>query len=80
LENGPRINVVFTRRSGRIKMSQAVHYTTEGLADFYRQKKRGEKRTGPALNPLKGSSVRLPHCLYYCILGAKINLFVFNRL
>jgi hypothetical protein len=23
----------------------------------------GEKRTGPALNPLKGSSARLPHVL-----------------
>jgi hypothetical protein len=25
------------------------------------EKKRGEERTGPALNPLKGSSARLPH-------------------
>jgi hypothetical protein len=38
---------------------------------------RGEKRTGPALNPLKGSSARLPHCLYYCIPEAKTNSFVF---
>ena len=34
-------------------------------------------RTGPALNPLKGSSARLPHCLYYCIPEAKTNSFVF---
>jgi hypothetical protein len=43
-------------------------------------KKRGEKRTGPALNPLKGSSVRLPHCLYYCISAAKLKLFIFSQL
>ena len=44
------------------------------------ERNRGEKRTGPALNPLKGSSVRLPHCLYYCILGANSNSFVFSFL
>jgi len=41
---------------------------------------RGEKRTGPALNPLKGSSARLPHCRNQCSSQAKTNSFVFNFL
>jgi hypothetical protein len=40
---------------------------------------RGEWRTGPALNPLKGSSVRLPHAQEECNLYAIPNFFVFNR-
>src|SRR6266478_4860777 len=28
------------------------------------EKKKGDKRTGPALNPLKGSSARVPHTLW----------------
>jgi hypothetical protein len=42
------------------------------------KKKKGEKRTGPALNPLKGSSARLPHALEKCNLRAILNPFIFN--
>jgi len=44
------------------------------------ERNRGEKRTGPALNPLKGSSARLPHWLYHCIPQANTNSFVFIAL
>jgi hypothetical protein len=43
-----------------------------------RQKKWGESRTGPALNPLKGSSARLPHCQKECMLSAIHNFFIFS--
>lgn len=42
--------------------------------------KRGEVRTGPALNPLKGSSARLPHWLHGCNPPAIFNFFVFSGL
>ncbi len=42
----------------------------EGVQITLRQKCRGEKRTGPALNPLKGSSARLPHLPKNCNLAA----------
>jgi hypothetical protein len=35
-----------------------VRFGSAGIAE---RQKRGEERTGPALNPLKGSSARLPH-------------------
>ena len=44
------------------------------------ESRRGEKRTGPALNPLKGSSARLPHCRNYCSSQAKSNFIVFSLL
>jgi len=41
----------------------------------------GEKRTGPALNPLKGSSARLPHPAQRCNLPAiLIPLFSTNSM
>jgi hypothetical protein len=41
-----------------------------------RRKCRGEERTGPALNPLKGSSARLPHCPRGCNLQAILKCFI----
>jgi hypothetical protein len=41
-------------------MVQAGAWVIRGESD-------GEKRTGPALNPLKGSSARFPHGSEICI-------------
>src|SRR5690242_18923514 len=38
------------------------------------------RRTGPALNPLKGSSARLSHCLLVCTPQAKPNCFISSPL
>ena len=34
--------------------------TSEGLGRTFGESAKGDKRTGPALNPLKGSSARVP--------------------
>jgi hypothetical protein len=44
------------------------------------KRERGESRTGPALNPLKGSSARLPHQLLGCKPYAITKSFIFSEL
>jgi len=43
-------------------------------------RKKGDKRTGPALNPLKGSSARVPHVGKGCKPRAISKWFVFIAL
>jgi hypothetical protein len=45
-----------------------------------REKEKGEKLAGPALNPLKGSSARSSHGFRLCKLSANRNSFRFNIL
>ena len=48
--------------------TSADGYGPLGVVFWGRRRKRsGEDRAGPALNPLKGSSARLPSYGYYCL-------------
>ena len=61
------------------KHTFAVFGIVRGVLGWIGESDRGEWRTGPALNPLKGSSARLPHHFRVCNLRAIPKAFVFNR-
>src|SRR5215467_293748 len=56
-----------------------VSKTWEKSAAQQLRRKVGEKRTGPALNPLKGSSARFSLIHQRCNHRSKLDPFVFNK-